>query len=122
MLNVNYFHKNKYIYFFSFSTVVICSLFFDYNYTNGGGFFLKLSILLFDNNFLFLISSFIGLVIIKKLILENKENAFLFFIFIFGFSAYIIFQKYYEPMFLFIFLFMMKTNIMIEIFKNKNNC
>lgn len=122
MLNVNYFHKNKYIYLFSFLTVVICSLFFDYNYTNGGGFFLKLSILVFDNNFLFLISSFIGLVTIKKLIFENRENAFLFFIFIFGFSAYIIFQKYYEPMFLFIFLFMMKTNIIIKIFKNINNC
>ena len=122
LMNIDHFMNNKFIYFFSFFTVIICSLFFDYNYTNGGGFFLKLSILVFDNNYLFLLSSLIGLIIILELILENKENVFLFLIFIFGFSAYIIFQKYYEPMFLFVFLFMMRSKIINKIFKKTNNC
>ena len=121
-MSVNNLISNKIIYLPSFLIIFICTLFFDYNYTNGGGFFLKLSILIFDNSYLFLISSLIGLIMIFDLIREKKENAFLFFIFIFGFSAYIIYQKYYEPLFLFAFLFMMETNIINKIFKKESNC
>ena len=97
---------------------IIMFIFFDYNYKIGGGFFLKLSRLIFDNNFLFFATSVIGLFMVYDLIREDKDNIFLIFILLLGFSYHMIFQKYFEPMFLFIYLFMIKSKIKDEFLRN----
>ena len=61
-------------------------VFFDYNYKIGGGFFLKLSRLIFDNNFLFFFTSVIGLFMTYDLIREDKENFFLILILLLRFQ------------------------------------
>ena len=43
--------KKKFTILGSLILLIICSFFFDYNYTNGGGFFIKLSYLIFKNEF-----------------------------------------------------------------------
>ena len=49
--------------------VIICSLYFDYNYLLGGGFFIKISMIFFDSFYFFYLTSIIGLFIVS-LILE----------------------------------------------------
>ena len=101
--------------------VLLLSFFFDYNYKFGGGYFLKLSYLLVDNEILFLISSAIGLLLLFNLVQENCDNILLLFLLIFGFSAHMIFQKYFEPMFFFIFFLMIKSNIPKMFLRNIRN-
>ena len=104
--------KQQYLFIFiSIIVVLMLSVFFDYNYKLGGGYFIKLSYLLTNNNILFLISSVIGLTLLFHLARENNDNILLICLLIFGFSAYVIFQKYYEPMFFFIFFLMIKSSI-----------
>lgn len=89
--------------------IYISTLFFDYNHKLGGGFFIKLSILFFDNYFLFFLSSFLGLILIYENFKDDKTNFFLFFLLIFGFSSYQIFQKYFEPMLLILIFILIKN-------------
>ena len=96
-------------------------VFFDYNYKIGGGFFLKLSRLIFDNNILFFFTSVIGLFMTYDLIKEDKENFFLILILLLGFSYHMIFQKYFEPMFIFLYLFMINSKIKDEFLRNSKS-
>ena len=48
---------------------------------------------------------------------ENNDNIFLIILMVFGFSAYMIFQKYFEPMFFLIFFLMIKSQV-AKIFLN----
>ena len=96
-------------------------VFFDYNYKIGGGFFLKLSRLIFDNNILFFFTSVIGLFITYDLIKEDKENFFLILILLLGFSYHMIFQKYFEPMFIFLYFFMINSKIKDEFLRNSKS-
>ena len=105
----------------STTIVLLLSIFFDYNYKTGGGYFLKFSYLIINNEFLFLISSVVGLVLLFNLAKENNDNILLICLLIFGFSAYMIFQKYFEPMFFFIFFLMIKSSIPKIFLKNIKN-
>ena len=114
--------KQQYLFIFiSIIIVLMLSIFFDYNYKLGGGYFIKLSYLLTNNNILFLISSAVGLTLLFHLAWENNDNILLIFLLIFGFSAHMIFQKYYEPMFFFIFFLMIKSSIPKIFLKNIKN-
>lgn len=114
--------KQQYLFIFiSIIIVLMLSIFFDYNYKLGGGYFIKLSYLLINNNILFLISSAVGLTLLFHLAQENNDNILLIFLLIFGFSAYMIFQKYYEPMFFFIFFLMIKSSTSKIFLKNIKN-
>lgn len=116
--------KNK-IYLYSFFSIIIVFLIaltsFDYNYKVGGGFFLKLSLLLFNNYFLFYCTSVLGMISLICLSLEDKNSLFLFLLFMFALSGYYIFQKYYEPTFLFIFFLILNTKIPELFLKNMKN-
>ena len=56
-----------------------------------------------------------------SLIRENKINSILITIMLIGFPAYMIFQKYYEPMFIFILFLLLKTNIVQNFFSLSRN-
>ena len=106
---------------FAVIIVLLLSFFFNYNHKVGGGYFIKLSYLVFNNEILFLISSAIGLVLLFNLSKENNDNILLIGLLIFGFSAFMIFQKYFEPMFFFIFFLMIQSNIPKIFLKNIKN-
>ncbi|MDC0449700.1 hypothetical protein OAL70_02335 [Pelagibacteraceae bacterium] len=105
----------------SIAIVAICAIFFDYNFKMGGGFFIKLSVLLFNNLSLFFITSVIGLYLLCILSLKNKMNILLSIIILFSISAWIIFQKYFEPMFLLLLFFFYRTNLTKSFLKSKLN-
>ncbi len=97
--------------------VLFCSIFFDYNYLMGGGYFIKLSKILFDNLYFFYITSIIGFFLIYILSLENRLDLLLNIILLTVISAYIIFMKYFEPMYILILFLLMKnklTNIFLK--------
>ena len=68
-----------------------------------------------------LISSAVGLMLLFNLMLEDKDNILLIFLLIFSFSAYYIFQKYFEPMFFFIFFLMIKSSVTRVFLKDMKN-
>ena len=98
--------------------VLIFSQYFNYNFRLGGGFFIKLSIILFDNFYLFFISSFIGLFLISLLSFEDKDNFLLIALLILAFSGYYIAQKYFEPIFLLLLFVVLETKISYKFFSN----
>ena len=101
--------KDKLILIFITFFVFLCSTIFDYNYKMGGGYFIKLSQILFNNFYFFYLSSIIGFFLLYILCKENPLNYILNFIIITTVSAYIIFMKYYEPMFIILLFLIMKT-------------
>ena len=116
--------KKKYLLtgaIFSIFLVYLLSNSFNYNYHVGGGFLLKLSIILFNNNFLFYLSSVLGFIFLIHLSLENKNNLILLLLLLFGLSGTYIFQKYFEPMFLFIFFLLLNSKLPEEFLKNYKN-
>lgn len=110
------FRLNKGIYKELISCIIfvyICSIFFNYNYLMGGGYFIKLSKILFENFSLFYLSSVAGLYFLYQLSKENKFNLILILIIILTISAYIIFMKYFEPMFIIILFLLLKSKLHI---------
>ena len=55
------------------------------------------------------------------LIREDKENFFLILILLLGFSYHMIFQKYFEPMFIFLYFFMINSKIKDEFLRNSKS-
>ena len=95
----------------SIVTISIFYLFFDYDPKTGGGFFMKLSYILFKSPYFFLITSLIGLFSFLLLFFENKKNLILLIIFLIGFPSYMIFQKYFEPLLIFVLFLIFNTKI-----------
>lgn len=109
----------KLILFFITIFVLLCALLFDYNYLNGGGYFIKLSKIIFDNLYLFYLSSIIGFFLMYILSKENNLNLLLNLIVIFSISAFIIVMKYFEPMYILILFLLMKTKFTYSFLENK---
>ena len=108
--------------FILFSILIfIFSNSFNYNYKLGGGFILKLSMILFDNFILFFISSALGFVAFAYLAKKNINNFIIIFLLLFGYSASWIFQKYFEPMFIFIFFLLIQSQISFNFLKSYKN-
>jgi hypothetical protein len=119
-------NKKKFILdnkFFIFSTlsiifIFISSNYFDYDFKMGGGVLMKVSLLLIGDYKLFFLSSFFGLISSYLLCKNNLSNIVLTLLIIFGISAYMIFQKYYEPMML-ILMFLIYKNDDFKVFLKK---
>ena len=87
----------------------------------GGGFFNKLSFLILDNNLIFIVSSLLGL--ISTYIITKQDPKFLYIVIIMNLMSlnYIIYQKYFEPLFLIIIAILFKNfliNNILSTFKN----
>ncbi len=107
--------KNFILYLFFFTSILFLSIFFNYNYTNGGGAFMKVSLIFFENYYFFYFTSFLGIVLMHKLCDGQIDNIILSLLIIFGVSAYIIFHKYFEPMILILFFLVYKNPLGKEI-------
>ena len=123
--NIEFFKKDLKFFIYSFLLftilVFILSFKFDYNYILGGGFILKLSLILFNSNYLFYLSCIIGLVLLSYLSKISINNSILILFVIFGYSADIVYQKYFEPIFIFLLFLLMNSNIFQEFLKSKKN-
>ena len=122
---IEFFKKDLKFFIYSFLLftilVFILSLKFDYNYILGGGFILKLSLILFNSKYLFYLSCIIGLVLLSYLSKISINNSILILFVIFGYSADIVYQKYFEPIFIFLLFLLMNSNIFQEFLKSKKN-
>jgi hypothetical protein len=106
---------------FSILTVLILSIYFNYNdkIDIGGGAFMKLSLLLLDNLYLFYLTSIVGIYLFFLICKNNLDNFILTSLIIFGFSATILLQKYFEPMMIILFFTFYKSEAFENILKNK---
>ena len=96
------FKKNYIIYVFIF----ICIFFFNFTPEFGGGIFYKLSNKLFLNNLLLYFVFFISIMIFKSSGIINFNNILIFVCLIIYNSQIEIYHKYFDPLLLFIFLFL----------------
>ena len=95
-------------------------LYFD-SRLRGGGFFNKLSYLVLNNNFIFIVSSILG--IITTYIIAKRDPKFLYVIIIMNLMSlnYIIYQKYFEPLFLIIVIILYKNFLVNNVLLNLKN-
>ena len=114
--------KEDLIYLFTFLiAIIIFFQGFNYFVKIGGGFFLKLSLIIFDNLYFFLLTTLLGYFFIYKLCKENLTNIFLFSLLILVFTSNYILMKYFEPMFLILLFILIKTKATyIFLSKRKN--
>ena len=90
----------KYNILFSFLIFLFCLINFDYNFSySGGGIFLHISNLFFNNNILFYIIGFISIFICLPLLTRNKFNILIFFLILLNNPQYTIYHKYFDPFF-----------------------
>jgi hypothetical protein len=109
--------------FFSALIVIFFSLFFDPEpYWLGGGVMHGLSKALFNNNYLFLFTSFFTFFIFINFIIESKQNLILLIILLFLFFSFQTYQRYYEPMLFLILFTLIKTDMKNIFLKDVRAC
>lgn len=118
--------KRKYLLSFIIGlAILIFLILFGFDYLNyrkaGGGFFLKISYLLFNNPYFFYLTSLFGIFCIIMLSTEDKKNLFMLALLVFGFSGSVIYQKYFEPMFVMILFLLINSAVVSGFFINKKN-
>ncbi len=108
------------IFLFSLFITIFCIYSFEYKVTVGGGVFYKIFIFILKNKILFFCSSFIGIYFILFFSEKNIKNIFISILILSTFTTgFFVFQKYFEPMFLILFLiYFDKSKIIISIEKN----
>ena len=95
---------------------------FKYNSLIGGGIFYKTSILFLGNNLLLYMASFVGLFLIFFYYNDKFDYILLFFLITTSFSSGIyIFQKYFEPLIIFIFFLFFDKKLINRIFEKNIN-
>ena len=114
-----YFYNNPIIYRMLFSEILkrkvnivitiliifILNIYFYYEGNIGGGLIYKFSNIILNNNYIFLISAYFGIYSLLYYSGDNIDNYFLSLLLLITFSnGFFIFQKYFEPMFLILFL------------------
>ena len=106
---------------FSLFITICCIYSFEYKVTAGGGIFYKISILILKSKILFFCSSFIGIYSILFFSEKNIKNIFLSILILSTFTTGIfIFQKYFEPMFLILFLIYFDKNKILQSIEKNN--
>lgn len=87
----------------------------------GSGFFYKLSIFLTQNTLLFFLSSFLGFFI--SLLIIKKDKKFLFVVLLINImsSHYLIYQKYFEPIFIIMILVLFKNFLTENVISSRKN-
>ena len=85
--------------------IFILNIYFYYEGNVGGGVIYKISNVILNNNYIFLISACFGIYSILYYSGDNIDNYFLSLLLLITFSnGFFIFQKYFEPMFFILLL------------------
>ena len=103
--------------------ILVCLInFYFFNFPHdvwGGGFFHKLSNILFGNNYLFFLSSFISILIIYSVLNKKFSNYLLLILLILFNPQYTIYIKYFDPLILILFLTLFDFNLKKHFDKRK---
>ena len=105
-----------------FFFMIYNSNFFIFGHVHrGGGFFYKLSYFILNNNYIFILSAFFGL--IMSYIITKIEPKFLYILLIMNLmcSSFVIYQKYFEPLFLILTITLFKNFLINNILLNLKN-
>ena len=111
----------------SIISLFLLIFYFDYSLIYGGGFFYKLSILIFENNYLFYIFFFISLnafILIFANFTNNKGRFFdltLFLILIFLEIDNIYFHETYDPLLYFVYFLLIRNRLYFNFAKQLTN-
>ena len=105
--------------------IIFCLInFYFFNFPHsvwGGGFFHKLSNVVFDNNYLFFLFSIISILFLLTIANKNFDNYFLLIILILYNPQFTIYIKYFDPLifvtFLTLFNFNLKENFLEKSYK-----
>ena len=100
--------------FYNIKNISLLSIFliyiflFNFKSGAGGGIFYQTSNLIFNNNYFLFLIFFISLIIFDSIKIYNFNNCILFLILILYNLQYSIYYKYYDPILLFVLLFLCK--------------
>ena len=100
---------------------------FNYNLTHGGGIFYKISILIFDNNYLFYFFSLISLNVLFLILSDNLKvkdkisDLILFLTLIFLEPDRIFYHETYDPLLYFIFFLLVKSRLYLNFTEKLTN-
>ena len=104
--------------------VIINIFYFNFPYFKdggyGGGFFHKLSYILFKNFYLLYAVFFISLIILYTLFEKNTDNFLLFIMTIIYTPQFTIYNKYYDPLIIILFFLLFKIDTKKYFFNCKN--
>jgi len=95
-------------YILVFSIFLLTVYFFDFKPGAGGGFFYQASNLIFNNNFLLFLVFLFSIIVFDLFKIFNYDNCIIFFILILYNLQYTIYYKYFDPVLIFVLLFMCK--------------
>ena len=109
------------IIFFLFCFVFYNQDFFISNIKLGGGFFYKLSDFILNNNLIFIASSVLGLITSYLVIKHNSKFLSILVMINLMNLNYVIYQKYFEPLFLIILIILFKNLLVSNILLNLKN-
>lgn len=111
---------NKYSIFKILPFFIILAFFFNYsiNFT-GGGIFFKISYLLFNNQYLFFLITFLSITFILSVFKINYNNILIFIILILSNPQLTIYHKYYDPLLIILFFTLFNFNFDIKSIVNK---
>jgi hypothetical protein len=114
-----FFFQNKKFYFLS--SLILFILYTKFNYSGlGGGFYYQLI-----NNYLpkeiFLIISLLGFYVLYYFIYKNLNNLILILILFSIFNYNVVYQKYFDPLFLIIFFTLFKHSAIDSLIKTTSN-
>ncbi len=109
------------IIFFLFCFVFYNQDFFISNIKLGGGFFYKLSYFILNNNLIFIASSVLGLITSYLVIKHNSKFLSILVMINLMNLNYVIYQKYFEPLFLIILIILFKNLLVSNILLNLKN-
>ena len=85
----------------------------------GGGFFYKLSNIFFNNNYLFFVFSIFSIVYIYTILKKNYFNSLIFLTLILFNPQLTIYNKYYDPLILIIFMTLINFDFKKHYFEKK---
>jgi len=115
----NRFKINEIIFLLAFFLILV--KFFNYQLSfTGGGIFLHLSQIIFNNNILFFLISFYSLAFIYKICEKNLENFIIIILIFLSNPQLSIYHKYYDPLLFFLIFSLLNLNLSKSFFKFKN--
>jgi hypothetical protein len=125
---LNFFKKNNdninlnkiiFLFFLSLFLFFIFTKKLDFSHTLSLGSFFVISKYIFGNYFLFYFTVILGF-LLTMILIQNRIDFFVVFIIIFTFSGSVVIQKYFEPLFYFLFFLIMKSNFKNIFLKSHN--
>ena len=90
------------------SVFILSIYFFDFKAGAGGGFFYQVSNLIFNGNYLLFLIFLFSIIVFDLFKIYNYDNCIVFLILILYNLQYTIYYKYFDPVLIFVLLFMCK--------------